>query len=292
MKFLFDILRGAVIGIANIIPGVSGGTMMVSMGIYDTLIYCITHIFKQFIKSLKILFPYLLGMLIGIGGGSIILSYAFDVYPLPTNTAFIGLILGGIPAIVKNLDKKKINKVAISICLVFFALIILLQYVKVQSGAVNHEIQPGLVTAIVMVFLGAIASATMVIPGVSGSMILVLLGYYDSILATISGFILALKNFDSALILHYLAILLPFGVGVLLGIFLIAKLIEYLLKEFFTYTYSGILGLVLASPIVVLMNVDYSTVNITHIIISIMTFAIGYFVAYMLSDKEGHEIIK
>ena len=92
--------------------------------------------------------------------------------------------------------------------------------------------------------------------------------------------------------MHYLAILLPFGVGVLLGIFLIAKLIEYLLKEFFTYTYSGILGLVLASPIVVLMNVDYSKVNITHIVISIVTFAIGYFIAYMLSDKEGHEIIK
>ena len=65
-KWLLDILRGMLIGVANIIPGVSGGTMMVSMGIYDTLIYCITHLFKQFKKSVKMLLPYALGMVLAL----------------------------------------------------------------------------------------------------------------------------------------------------------------------------------------------------------------------------------
>lgn len=65
MKFVLEVLRGMVIGLANIIPGVSGGTMMVSMGIYDTLIHCITHLFKEFKKSVMTLLPYA----IGHGGG-------------------------------------------------------------------------------------------------------------------------------------------------------------------------------------------------------------------------------
>lgn len=292
MNFFINILRGIMIGIANIIPGVSGGTMMVSMGIYDTLIYSITHIFKQFVKSIKLLLPYIIGILIGIGGGALLLSYLFVNYPLPTNTAFIGLILGGIPSIVKNLDKKKINAISITICIIAFAFIIYLQWVKINAGSVSHNIEPSISTAIIMLLIGAIASATMVIPGVSGSMIMVLFGYYDSILASISGAIIAIKSFDLSLILHYTSILFPFAIGMILGIFLIAKLIELLLKKYFTYTYSGILGLVLASPVVVLMNTDYSHTNILRIIIAIFTLSIGYFVAYKLSDDTGHDIIK
>ena len=64
MKFVLEMLRGMVIGLANIIPGVSGGTMMVSMGIYDTLIHCITHLFKEFKKSILTLLPYAVGMVL------------------------------------------------------------------------------------------------------------------------------------------------------------------------------------------------------------------------------------
>ena len=74
MKFVLEMLRGMVIGLANIIPGVSGGTMMVSMGIYDTLIHCITHLFKEFKKSILTLLPYAVGMVLAIGGLSFALS--------------------------------------------------------------------------------------------------------------------------------------------------------------------------------------------------------------------------
>ena len=103
MKWFLDVLRGMVIGLANVIPGVSGGTMMVSMGIYDKLIYSINNLFKKFKECFKILLPYLVGMLLAIVLGAFALKAAFKNYPLPTNALFIGLILGSLPFILKEM---------------------------------------------------------------------------------------------------------------------------------------------------------------------------------------------
>ena len=103
MNFILDIIRGAVIGVANIIPGVSGGTMMVTMGIYDKLIGSITGIFKQFKKSIKTLLPYGIGMVVGIVAFAFLLKKVLiPKFPLPTAFAFIGLIVGGVPVLVKK----------------------------------------------------------------------------------------------------------------------------------------------------------------------------------------------
>ena len=109
MKTVKDILKGMVIGIANIIPGVSGGTMMVAMGIYDKLIHCITHIFKEFKKSVLFLLPIAIGMGIAIIGGSLGLEMLFEKFPVQTNLLFIGLIVGGLPAIWKNVKGNSIK---------------------------------------------------------------------------------------------------------------------------------------------------------------------------------------
>ena len=126
MKLLNQLLRGVVIGIANIIPGVSGGTMMVSMGIYDTLIYCITHLFSDFKNSVKTLLPYAIGMLIGIFALASVLTYCFTYYALPTSTTFIGLILGGLSPLIHKIDRRKLNALAIVIFIAFFVLIIVI----------------------------------------------------------------------------------------------------------------------------------------------------------------------
>ena len=97
MKFVKDILKGVVIGVANAIPGVSGGTMMVSMGVYDDIIYCITHLFKQLKKSIMILLPYFIGMAIGIIGLAFSIKSLYANFPFQTSMVFIGLILGGVP---------------------------------------------------------------------------------------------------------------------------------------------------------------------------------------------------
>lgn len=101
-----SILKGMVIGIANIIPGVSGGTMMVSMGIYDKAIHCITHLFSEFKKSILFLLPIFICMGIAIVGSSFGLEYLFAQFPVQTSPFIIGLVLGGLPIIIKSVKKK------------------------------------------------------------------------------------------------------------------------------------------------------------------------------------------
>ena len=284
MKFVLEMLRGMVIGLANIIPGVSGGTMMVSMGIYDTLIHCITHLFKEFKKSILTLLPYAVGMVLAIGGLSFALKWAFAVYPLPTNTLFIGLILGGLPAILRQVKGKKKGAVGAVLFVVFFALIIVMQIFQSEHVA---TITLNFGEVVKLFVLGAVASATMVIPGVSGSMILKLLGYYEPVVTVaIPGLISGLAHGEWAAVGANVGILLPFGLGIVVGIFAIAKLIEVLLARWEGQTYCAILGLVTASPVAILMATEMVNLSWSTLIISLLTFAIGFYVAWRLGGKE------
>ena len=285
MKLINQILRGAVIGVANIIPGVSGGTMMVSMGIYDTLIHCITHLFSDFKKSIKTLLPYAIGMLVGIVALASLLTFLFDNYPLPTYTAFIGLILGGLKPLLNKVDKKKLNAVSIGIFVLFFALIV----VMAMTGDVTNpeSINVDLGQMLILLVMGCIASATMIIPGVSGSMVLMLLGYYSPILNAVSGLKDAVFAMDFAAMLNPVLTLAPFGLGVVLGIFGVAKLIEVLVARVPTPTYCGVLGLVVASPVAILIRAELTSVTFGIVAISVVTFAIGFAAAALLAKHSA-----
>ncbi|MDO4483791.1 MAG: DUF368 domain-containing protein [Clostridia bacterium] len=282
MKFIIDILRGMVIGLANIIPGVSGGTMMVSMGIYDTLIHCITNLFKQFKKSVMTLLPYAVGMVLAIALGAFGLKAAFAKFALPTNALFIGLIIGSVPMILKQMKGSKKGMPGVVIFLLFFAAVVLLKVFENPNNKVGVTVN--LWSIILLFLLGCISSATMVIPGVSGSMILKTLGYYEPIVTDgITGFLSALKAGNMDGILQGIGMLLPFGIGIVVGIFAIAKLIEVLLRKWKGLTYCAILGMVLASPVAILMAGEiYAGVNAWIIVASVVTFALGLLVAWKL----------
>lgn len=287
MKLLLDMLRGVVIGLANIIPGVSGGTMMVSMGIYDTLIYCITHLFRQFKKSVLTLLPYGIGMVLAIVVGAFGLKAAFASFPLPTNALFIGLILGSVPMILKQMRGEKIGVPGAVIFLAMFALVVVLKAIESDRSV---EIVLSVGEVIKLFFLGCIASATMVIPGVSGSMILKTLGYYEPIVTgAITGLTSALAGGEWGLVMHNVGILLPFGIGVVVGIFAIAKFIEVMLAKWKGYTYCAILGMVAASPVVILMDGSiYAGADALIIVASVVLLAAGIAVALRLGgDPEG-----
>ena len=294
MKLFKDILRGILIGIANAIPGVSGGTMMVSMGIYDEIISCITGLFKHLKKSILTLLPYIIGMALGIVGLSFIITGMFTNYPLQTGLLFIGLILGGLPILFRHIQIKSIGISGILAFLVFFTLIIGMQLLGGKSGA-DASMSLGVVSFIKLFFVGIIASATMVIPGVSGSMMMMLLGYYEPIMRCIKETVTCLKNGDIMKMIETCLPLIPFAIGVALGIFAVAKLIELLLNKFETMTYCAILGLVVASPIVVLMNTfsgetgSKPVLGVLTILASIVTFIIGFVVAFFLGNDKTDE---
>ena len=102
MNYVKELLRGLLIGVAGIVPGVSGGTLAVSMGVYDKIIGAVSRLFLHPAESVRILFPYAVGMMAGIGGLAVVIEVLFARFPFATSMAFLGLILGGIPALLKK----------------------------------------------------------------------------------------------------------------------------------------------------------------------------------------------
>lgn len=278
-----NILKGAVIGIANIIPGVSGGTMMVVMGIYDALIHALTHLFKEFKKSIATLAPIFIGAAIGIIGLSFLIEKMFEWIPTQTNLLFIGLILGGLPAMTKKVKGEKIQAGHIIAFLVFFAVVVGGAALGSAEGKAA-DLSINFLSILKLFGVGIVASATMVIPGVSGSMMLMLMGYYNPIIEAINDFIRAALAFDMEGIWAGFCVLCPFGIGVVLGIFIIAKLIEIVFEKFPLYAYWAIIGLIVASPFAILLMSSFGTITVITVLTSVVTFAAGFAIARLLGE--------
>lgn len=295
MNFLFDIIKGALIGVANIIPGVSGGTMMVSMGVYEKIIGVVNNLFKDIKKSIMTLLPLGIGMILGVAVFSFIIPWCLEVYPFPTSFCFIGLILGGVPSIVKPAKEslvkegKSISAPHIIAFVFFFALAVGMAAMnETQTSSANFDLNIGFMITIFLV--GVVAAATMVIPGVSGSLVLMILGFYAGIMSSISGFISSVFAFDWAQIFYYVGILAPFGIGVIVGIFAVAKLIEWLFAKFPSVTYTGILGLIVASPIAIVIKMGRNNINVVTIIVGVVLLVVGTWFTYWFGKKtEGME---
>lgn len=283
MKTIKDILKGMVIGIANIIPGVSGGTMMVAMGIYDKLIHCITHIFKEFKKSVLFLLPIAIGMGIAVVGGTLGIELLFEKFPVQTNLLFIGLIVGGLPAIWKNVKGNSIRFGHILAFAAFFALVVVMAFLgETEGNAVDLSFN--LMNVLKLFGVGVIAAGTMVIPGVSGSMVLLLLGYYNPIVSAINDFFGALTSFDMNGILTGIGILMPFGIGVIVGVLAIAKVIEFVFNKFPLYAYWAIIGLIIASPIAIIAMATLPTLTVLNVATGLVALCAGVFIAMKLGD--------
>lgn len=295
MKLITDIIKGMIVGVANIIPGVSGGTMMVSMGIYQKIIDAVNHLFKDFKKSVLTLLPLAIGMALGIGVFSFILPFCLEEYPFPTSFCFIGLIMGGVPFIIKPAKEslaKEGKSISIAHILAFLALFALAVGMSImnetETNAASFEVSIPFV--IFLFVVGVIAAATMVIPGVSGSLVLMILGVYSGIIEYISIFIKSALSLDFPMILQSMGILVPFGLGVVFGIFAVAKLIDWLFAKFPSITYAGILGLIIASPIAIVIKMGSKNINPITIILGVILLVAGAWFTYWFSKKtEGVE---
>lgn len=278
-EFIINILRGIVIGISNVIPGVSGGTMMVSMGIYDRLILVLTHFIRRMKEAIALLVPILIGMLLAIAIFAKLFSEVlFPRFPLQTNLFFIGLILGGLPIIYRKVKKSSIRFPQLLAFALFFVLVVGLAIVGEGNNA-SADITLSAGNVLKLFGVGVIAAATMVIPGVSGSMIMMILGYYNTIIDTINEFINALKAFDIPAILDTFIVLVPFGFGVVIGIVAVAKLVEFMLKKFPAVTYWAIIGLIVASPFAILIMMEIGTIGVIQVISGVILLAVGFFIS-------------
>ena len=271
-------LKGFILGIANIIPGVSGGTLAITLGIYEELIDVISHVFSNLKKNLKFLIPIGIGAVLSVLLMSKLINYSLDKFPIPTTLFFIGLIVGGVPLIYKRVEKNKLNIKNACAFLIPFILVVTMAFMKDGNYAVDLS-NANPVMLIVLFLVGTVAAATMVIPGISGSFVLMLLGFYKPILNTISNIT------DFSLLTHNIMILVPFLLGVVIGIVLIAKLIEYLLKKHKVITYYSILGFITASIISLFLGLSAYSADVASILTGVVLFVVGSIVGYKLGDE-------
>ena len=279
-KIFLGFLKGIFIGLANIIPGVSGGTIAVILGIFDDLIDTIK-------KNLGFITPIGFGILFSILFFSSILELCLKKYSLPTNIFFIGLIFGSIPIIYKKAIKNGIKKNYFLYTIISILIVILAaSFNKNGATQINNDIS--FIFLLKIFFGGLLAAIAMIIPGISGSFIMVLLGIYPTVINSISNISRCLLNLsDKNLLIRTGAIIFSLGLGLFLGILLISKLISVLLEKFYSETYFCILGLIIGSIYGIFASpMTYqSGINNFMILISVISFFVGAIISYFLGEK-------
>lgn len=274
-------VKGIIMGLANVIPGVSGGTLALIMGVYEKMINAITTLFKKFKENILFLLPLAIGMVAAIYGGSKVIPPCLEKFPLATVLFFVGLILGGIPMLYKKVNKHLKNWTNYLVLIIVFAALLCYTFL-VGNGGKADLTNLNFIDYIKLVLVGMVAAATMIIPGISGSMTLMVLGYYEGIYETVGN----ITNFSE--FGHNMAILIPFGIGIVIGIFLIAKMIEFLLAKFEVKTYFGIFGFIFASLIIMFVK-NVFAFNLIEFVIGLVLMVIGYLLSYFIANYKKKE---
>lgn len=267
-QILYRVFVGVIFGFANIIPGVSGGTAMVVFGMYERIILVITDFRNRIREDWKFFLPIVVGMGISIFLFGSIMDVVLTKHESLMQMFFIGVIVFSVPMIArKSFAAKRSLKADLPCAIAFLAMLgvmIWMAVAKANAAEVEEVKAEGsfLLLALELIGSGALACATMIIPGISGSLVMVMIGMYGKIMA-------ALHTFD-------LAQLIPFGIGMIIGLFACAKLIRYLLKHHERVTYSAILGFVVGSVFAIFPGWSY--------VAPVIAFAVGA-VAIVACDR-------
>lgn len=238
MKYLKTTLYGLLIGIANAIPGVSGGTMAVILNIYDKIMYSIS--LKNIKDNLKFLIPLAIGAVLGIFALSNVIVQAMENYPVILNFCFIGLVIGSIPTLYKKAKGDKVSSRNWIFFALALALMIFLTIINPEATA-NKSIEEfggiSVLFCLWLFFTAAVSMVAMILPGLSGSLIFLLFGTYAAVMESIATFNIILIG--------------VIGLGVLTGGLLGVKVIKNMLRFHPQALYMAILGLMIGSIVII-----------------------------------------
>ena len=273
------ILKGIVLGTSFILPGVSGGVLSVVMGIYDKLIEAVSHFYESwanFKKYFNFLFFLGVGGIISVLILTNVIEFALNKIPVITILLFVGLIVGGVPQLFNKIK----NEVSFgNILLMFIGIGLLVIMSFTTGGAGNQVIDTSLISMIKMFGIGVLSSATIVIPGVSGSFLLMVIGYYEPLLRIVN----EITSFTN--LYNNIIVMIPLGIGLVVGAILIARVIDFCLKKYLVKTYYVIIGFVIASIIEVFLSVFEYSYTIPTIIIGLILMILSSLIVYKFFEK-------
>lgn len=274
MNFLTLLLKGFIIGIAKIIPGVSGALIAISFGIYEKAIKAISNFFKNPINNFLFLFPIGLGVLLSISLTSGLILYFINNYYFPTILLFIGLIMGGIPSLIDNINIKKVKFIHILILILSFSTVFLIFLVNGQHFFV--ETSNELINFLLFFIIGFIDALTMIIPGISGTAVMMILGCYNLLLNFLSSLT------SVAAIFTNIFKVIPYLLGIVLCVIILSKVMTYLFDKKKEYMYCGILGFTLSSVLSLFFETFKNNYSILETIVALVLLVVGYNIARKL----------
>jgi putative membrane protein len=406
LNWIVAVLKGTLVGLAIVIPGVSGGSMLLAIGVYEDAVSITSKDKARRRAAIKKLIPYAIGIVLGVVALSFVVTWLLANFEFFTILLFSGLILGSLPMLFKNIKGHKVKPGYIVVAVVMIALMVLLPYLnsntsesfkklsaadtlsvgervvltesgedtltvhngdtsvsvweiksaggtfgkpsdgyQLRSGAdkklflqlsdgafltVEKEnasvfdlqmnadgtltitarnsgealtspayravdaLHNGVWSALLALLLGFIAAGTMIVPGISGSMVMLVLGYYYSVMTHLKSAVVCLFTLNFAQMGPHLLVLIPFGIGIILGLLIVSKAIRWLLDKHPTPTYYGILALMLASPYAIFLKAKCfgpafgaSLTQWWFIPAALLCLVAGFVVSYFMSKKEG-----
>lgn len=261
MNGFLNMIKGIFIGAGAIVPGVSSGVLCVIFGIYEKLLDVVLNFFKDVKKNFKFLFPIALGVGIGVLLFSNVLNYLLYKFPIQTKSIFIGLIIGTIPSLIKEVNEKETFKPQNVIYLLIALAIGIITVVLENRMHITTNLDN--ISIMYLVICGAIMSVGIVVPGVSSTIILMLLGVYSVYLQSVANL--------------YLPVLIPLGIGLVLGSIIVMKLTKKLLEKYYAQTFYSIIGFTIGSIFVLLPQ----GMTLLETILCVLCIILGVYISHI-----------
>jgi putative membrane protein len=285
MKYLILLIKGTIVGVVHIVPGVSSGTFMVLLRVYDELVASVSGLLsslknmEELKKRLFFLVPLALGVAIGTVGISKLASLVLDRHPVLSVLFFIGVIAGGIPSVIKMHHDMKPSAGRVIAFVIGAAIAIVVGVVGARDEALAEaSTEVASTPNLLQLGLGGFfAGSAMMTPGLSGSYILLLTGTYEPIVDALDSLTQLSINW---------AVLIPGTLGLVLGILVFAKLTSILLKRWPAVTFFAILGLICGS-LIGLWPADFTFAE--HSLAGIPLLIVGAAIAYFLGKSTERE---
>lgn len=275
MTGFLNIIKGIFIGAGAIVPGLSSGVLCVIFGIYEKLLDAVLNFFKDIKQNIKFLFPIALGVGIGVLLFSNGINYALYAFPIQTKSIFIGLILGTIPSLIKEVNEKESfrpqNVVYLLIALAIGIVTVILENQMTIISNVEE------INSFYLILCGVIMSLGIIVPGVSSTIILMLLGVYSIYLQSVANL--------------YLPVLIPMGIGLVLGSIVVMKVTKILLEKQYAKTFYSIIGFTIGSILVLVPQ----GMNTLEMILSILCILLGIYISRIpnaIKDFKSSKVFK
>lgn len=270
------LIKGFIIGIGKIIPGVSGAMFAMMFGVYEKAVEIISDL-RKLKGNFKFMFLLGISVLLAILCGSKVINFCLDNYYLWTMLFFVGMMTSGINPLFKNVKGKTITKKNIFIAFLVVLILVLMSCMNVSG--ITKTMDKNIFTILLIFACGILDAVGTVIPGVCGTALLMMVGYYDNVILSLSN-LLTLTNLSNTLF-----VLIPFVLGLVLGIILVSKLITYLFKKHNTTVHCSIIGFAISSTVVLLVKTFVVTFTIYELMVGILLFILGFILSYLLENK-------